>query len=471
MKITQFNAGSNNNIEVLIMFIVLPFLIGIGALWIYFICTVIWSYLKTPSIRENRHNHNFSNIGRSPTTKDIEKNQHQSILFHNDSKAFENDNLLLVSIIVPARNEQANIERCLTSLSSQTYPNLEIIAVDDNSNDQTLAIMKQWQMVKIPTVKKVVLSLKQKPEDWTGKAWASQQGYLISHGDILLFTDADCYYTSKDAISLAIKHLLNEDLDVLTGIPHLPLQDFWSKIVMPVWNIFLEAFGNNASKVNDPKSDIAYVMGSFFMIKRKVFESIGTFQGVRREIQEDRAIGNLIKKNNYNMRLFMINTLVTAKWSRDVHTLWHGIGRTLAPQLLSKDKRHQIVIQQIVFFSLAVFPFIVLPYTTTTSIGSLIFVNNDDNSSNHIPLDMLPSWSISSLASITAWLNIAICMTVLLAVAVKDMYTYRMMPWYSLFTILGASFLIVAYASNLSSLLLSNNIKPFVWRGRTITTL
>jgi hypothetical protein len=62
-------------------------------------------------------------------------------------------------------------------------------------------------------------------------------------------------------------------------------------------------------------------------------------------------------------------------------------------------------------------------------------------------------------------------MAVLLAVAVKDMYTYRMMPWYSLFTILGASFLIVAYASNLSSLLLSNNIKPFVWRGRTITTL
>lgn len=314
-----------------------------------------------------------------------------------------------------------------------------------------------------------VLSLKYKPDGWTGKTWASQQGYLYSKGDLLFFTDADCYYTSKDAISLAVEHLFKEDLDVITGVPNLPLRDFWSKIVMPVWNIFFEVLGNSISKVNDPKSDVAYVMGSFFMIKRKAFEKIGTFQSVRQEIQEDRAIGSILKNNHCKMKIFKINTLVTAQWSRDAQTLWHGIGRTLAPQLLSKDKRKQIAVQPLIFFFLAVLPFLILPYTISLTIFAY-----DDSSSNHVSTDtifLLSRLQLPLQVSINSWLNITICIAIILVVAVKDIQTYRLLPLYSLFTIIGAIFLIVAYASNLSSLLLSNNIRPFVWRGRTISTL
>src|SRR5918911_1037148 len=98
-------------------------------------------------------------------------------------------------------NDKIILENCLLSLISQNYSNFEIVTVDDNSTDRTLSIMKSIELTSCGRVK--VVQLHDKPEGWTGKTWASQQGYLKSKGDILLFTDADTYYKSNDAIALA----------------------------------------------------------------------------------------------------------------------------------------------------------------------------------------------------------------------------------------------------------------------------
>ncbi|HKI07967.1 MAG TPA: glycosyltransferase, partial [Nitrososphaeraceae archaeon] len=138
--------------------------------------------------------------------------------------------LPFVSIIVPARNEEENIEKCLLSLILQDYPSFEIIAVNDNSTDGTLAIMKKIESSSSHETRLKIISLYDKPEGWGGKTWASQQGYMQSQGDILLFTDADSYYKSKDAIALTVMQMLQDKLDVLTGMPYLALQDSWSRI-------------------------------------------------------------------------------------------------------------------------------------------------------------------------------------------------------------------------------------------------
>jgi chlorobactene glucosyltransferase len=156
--------------------------------------------------------------------------------------------LPFVSIIIPARNEQDTIERCILSLLNQDYPNFELIIADDNSTDNTLKIVQETKVrirgpgpgggLPLSIERLKIISLTEKPEKWTGKTWASEQGYSHSTGNILLFTDADTYYMRKDTIYEAVSYMQKENLDVLTGLPFIELRDFWSKITMPLWNHF-----------------------------------------------------------------------------------------------------------------------------------------------------------------------------------------------------------------------------------------
>ena len=192
--------------------------------------------------------------------------------------------LPFVSVVIPARNEEKYIERCILSLLKQDYPEFEIIVIDDNSTDATSKILKNIiesnknkiassaTGVSIPsnmtTDRLRIITLKDKPDEWTGKTWASQKGFLEIKGEILLFTDADTYYSKRDIILQAVLYLKREKLDVLAGIPTSEkLTNFWSKITIPMWDFVSILFGvGSVADVNDPKSKIAYLMGSFFLI-------------------------------------------------------------------------------------------------------------------------------------------------------------------------------------------------------------
>ena len=110
-----------------------------------------------------------------------------------------------VSIILPARNEEKFIEKCLNSLLNQDYDNYEIIAINDSSKDSTGNIIKKYSK-KFPKV--ISVDAKPKPDGWIGKNWACIEGYKKASGDLLLFTDADTTHTSS-VISLAVSHLLS----------------------------------------------------------------------------------------------------------------------------------------------------------------------------------------------------------------------------------------------------------------------
>ncbi len=156
----------------------------------------------------------------------VYKNGAEGNKINDNSRTAESlsEELPSVSMIVPARNEEEHIERCLLSLLSQDYPNFEIIAVDDNSADSTLKIMNDMKnnnlhhkTTGLQVDKLKIVSLKDKPRNWAGKTWASQQGYLQSTGDILLFTDADTNYVKKDVVLQSVLYMQDEGLDVLTG--------------------------------------------------------------------------------------------------------------------------------------------------------------------------------------------------------------------------------------------------------------
>ncbi len=432
------------------------------------------SYFAIPTFRTaisnirngNKRSYYLTNglLNKSVTTVTTVTNEHFSNGFP------------FLSIIVPARNEEQIIENCIKSLLAQNYPHFEVIAIDDNSTDNTLSILidikekvcqskpssQESLLSSSPslltssspsttnTTKLKVISLKDKPQDWKGKAWAMQQGYLQSKGDILLFTDADTTYISTDALLLTVSYMQKEKLDALTSIFFIELRDFMSKTVLPLWDIFSIIFGRDASKMNNPKSKVAYLLGAFIMIKRKVLEDIGTFESVRDAIQEDKVLGEHLKYRGFKVKIIKTYDLISALWSRDPYTLWYGIERTLAP--IIKANKLKVSLNLLILFFMTVLPFLALPYT--------IWLANVNKEQLILFDDKGVSYSLFLF-----YLNISVCIIVVAAIAAKDIVKYKISPIYSAFVVLSSFFLIVAYLNALLKFGL-NHQKPIPWKGR-----
>ena len=419
---------------VILSLLIILFIVIVVA-WIFLFAISIRSYLHTPLI--------------------IRKRPHLTRQQHSN-------NLPLVSVIVPARNEQDNIQRCLLSLLAQNYPSFEVIVVNDSSTDYTLEIVRK---IKISPIKQregggdksldtdrlKIITVTEKPEKWTGKTWASEQGYSHSTGNILLFTDADTYYMRKDTIYEAVSYMQDQALDVLTGIGFIELRDFWSKVTMPLWNLFSILLGSNTGAMNNPKSKVAYLVGSFFLIRRQVLEEIGTFRSVKNAIQEDAELGLLLKSTGYSMKIVRIDNGVSGLWSRDLRTLWYGIKRTFAPM-----KRWRIFTNLMTVFFMAFLPFLLLPYTFLSAIALSNTQLSGENSIDGLQL--------LQLASYLFYLNLISCLIVIISTALKDIKKHRITPIYSLLSFLGAGFIIISYIASILSIFLKQSIP---WRGRT----
>ena len=249
----------------IINYILVAILIGVSATWI----ALIKSMLRT--------------FNESPFLDKFEKKE------HGKPK---------VSIILPARNEEKFIGKCLDSLIKQDYDNYEIITINDSSKDSTGDIIKKYSE-KFPKV--VFVDAKPKPDEWIGKNWACIEGYKKASGDLLLFTDADTAHTSS-VISLAVSHLLSLELDVLTVIPRMLCLDKITKITLPMISTFLHT-RFSALRVNDTSKGTGYFFGSFFIIKKSTYDSVGTHESVKGELVEDGALGRKVKESGFKMRM------------------------------------------------------------------------------------------------------------------------------------------------------------------------
>src|ERR687890_557890 len=444
-----WNSSSTSASLLFILFIV------IIASCMYIFIISLRSYLLIPIIHSKQERMSIlspSRIIKKSTISSYNNHNHYDY-YHSKKKMFTNDPSIypFVSVIVPARNEQDNIERCILSLLAQNYPNFEVIVIDDNSTDDTLKIMKEIEITIVPVNNRLkIISLNHKPDKWTGKTWASQQGYLQSRGSILLFTDADTNYISKDTILLTISYMQKQNLDVLTGIAYTEaLRDVWSKIILPLWSLVNVLFDVNRAEVNNPKSKIAYLMGSFFLIHKTVFEKIGTFQSVRNAIQEDRALGVRIKEAGYKMRIVRLDGMMSARWSRDIRTLWHGIGRTLTP--IAIKKRSKVIINLTIIFFISALPFVILPYTL-----SIAVITKQSSFISALPFPVVlpppPQFDFQLLL----FLNVVSCLMVIIGAAIKAVKEYRLTPVYCLLAFFAAIFLTIAFLYTTLPLLISN---------------
>ena len=256
-----------------------------------------------------------------------------------------------VSIILPARNEEKFIEKCLDSLIKQDYKNYEIIVIDDSSSDSTGKIISEYAKTNS---KIIAVTAKPKPEGWMGKNWACMEGFQKASGELLLFTDADTNHSEK-VISLAVAHLISFNLDALSAIPKMMTLDFWTNITLPMISTFLHT-RFSALNVNNPSKKTGYFFGSFFIMKKNTYEKIGMHEGVKHEIIEDGALGKKVKESGYKIKMVRGEHLIDAVWARDKETLWNALKRLMVPLYLQSAKIAIGIFTAVLFLLFIPFP-------------------------------------------------------------------------------------------------------------------
>ncbi len=198
-----------------------------------------------------------------------------------------------VSILVPAKNEEANIQTCIESLSAQHYPDFEIIAINDNSTDRTRDILLSLgaQPADRPAAKGQKLRYVDSPPapaGWTGKNHALACGVPFAEGDWLLFTDADTRHETG-ALSAALAFMEKRGLIMLTLIPRCLAHGFWEVLVQPV-AMALMGYWFPLEKINDPASKVYFGNGQYLLMHRRAYEAAGGHTAVKGEFLEDFAL-------------------------------------------------------------------------------------------------------------------------------------------------------------------------------------
>lgn len=197
-----------------------------------------------------------------------------------------------VSIVVPARNEARNIRACVESLARLEYPEFEILVVDDRSEDDTAAIVREVAPGNASRIR-IVAGLPL-PDGWFGKPWACFQGARESKGELLLFTDADTSH-SPDLLAAAVQALDADDADAVTLVGSQILRSFWERLVQPHF------FFSLALRFRDPRRPLppnrardAIANGQYVLIRRSSYDAVGGHEAVRSEVVEDLRLAQIL---------------------------------------------------------------------------------------------------------------------------------------------------------------------------------
>lgn len=229
------------------------------------------------------------------------------------------EQLPFVSVIIPARNEETKIARCLESLAQQDYPNYEIVIIDDRSTDRTGEIIQEIAD-RFPHIKFV--KGRETPTGWIGKCNALVQAYPHATGNWLVFADADTCH-QPHSLRRAVDYAIINKVDMVSFMPLQELKTFWEQVVSPV---LLGSFlaGDPLNSVNDPDHVRAYAYGQYILISRNAYETVGTHRAVHDQILDDIMLAQRVKGSGFHINAADGCTLYSVRMYQDLESLWYG---------------------------------------------------------------------------------------------------------------------------------------------------
>ena len=226
-----------------------------------------------------------------------------------------------VSVIVPARNEEACLGACLESLAAQTGVDFEIIVVNDASTDHTREIARSFPRLR-------VVDAGAPPSGWTGKNNAMAAGAGVARGRWLLFTDADTVHL-PGSLARAVVEAKRNEANLLSYSPEQEIHGFWENAVMPV--IFAElAATYRPSVVSDPKSPAAAANGQYILIARETYDAISGHAAVSSSLLEDVALARAVKASGRKILFRFGGDAVRTRMYRSFAQLREGWTKNLA---------------------------------------------------------------------------------------------------------------------------------------------
>jgi glycosyltransferase involved in cell wall biosynthesis len=219
-----------------------------------------------------------------------------------------------VSIIVPARNEEEDIELSLTRLLELDYDNYEVIAVNDRSTDRTGEIMERVAGNPVLTSGRLrVIHHRELPAGWLGKTHAMWTATNEATGDWLLFTDADVLF-KPDSVRRALAYAEAERADHVVLFPRMIMKQPGEYMMIAFFHTMF-VFGHRPWKVADPKSQDHMGVGAFNLIRQSVYEAVGTYKALRMEVVDDMKLGKVVKNAGYAQRNVFGGDLISIRWA------------------------------------------------------------------------------------------------------------------------------------------------------------
>ncbi len=256
------------------------------------------------------------------------------------------DEAPLVSVVIPARDEARNIERCLRSVLASTWPALEVLVVDDHSTDGTAAIARRVaQQASAASAAGVlvdpsrptrpvhrtvkVISAPALPAGWFGKQWACHTAAQVARGGILLFTDADTWH-GPELLARAIRAMGDRDAALLTVAGHQELGTFWEKVVQPsVFALLHSRYGGleAMSRSRRPINKIAN--GQFLLFPRDWYERVGGHAAVRDHVAEDLLLAQRVTALGGAMHMVLAKDHLSTRMYTTLREIRRGWGKNV----------------------------------------------------------------------------------------------------------------------------------------------
>jgi chlorobactene glucosyltransferase len=235
----------------------------------------------------------------------------------------------LLSVIIPARNEAVNIEACVVSVLSSSYP-LEVIVVDDRSTDATGSLVDRLRSDPKVAARLRLVRGAELPRGWFGKPWALVQGYREARGDLLLFVDADSRHT-PELVGRAVAVLERERVDLVSLLARQAMVTFWERLVQPHVFIALASRVGNLERINRTRVPWnAIAAGQFILTTRTAYERVGTHELVKDCVAEDAALAQAYARTGLDIFLLHAVEFVTTRMYRTLGEIVEGWSKNLA---------------------------------------------------------------------------------------------------------------------------------------------
>ena len=261
----------------------------------------------------------------------------------------------LVSILVPARNEEKNITACLTGLSNQLYKNYEVIVLDDFSEDKTgekiAQVCHKDQRIRM-------IDSNPLPNGWTGKNWACHQLSQRAKGKILIFTDADNRHSPK-AVSNTVGWIQHLNLGLFSAFPQQTTITLVEKLVIPVIDLFVYAGLPLWLTYLTKHPSLAAANGQWIAFTRQGYEQIGGHKSISNEVVEDVEFSRLAKRKGVKILTTAGTGVVFGRMYESSKQVWEGFSKNIFG--LVKYKTIPFFILVVGLFSACILPYLMLP--------------------------------------------------------------------------------------------------------------